>query len=146
MDNEEMQEIWDLNLIHCWRAEARTGNLLVRFMHEVSPILLKIRAFDQIFEYANSKLRTRTMDVSETNMPVRAFIANHSDQLSSYLWDNEFNPELVAEHIDNFKWFKARKADKNQSAMKQAEKRRVQGTKFISLRACGKNHDWATVK
>jgi hypothetical protein len=146
MDNEEMQEIWDLNLIHCWRVEARTGNLIVRFMNEVSPMLLKIRTFDQVFEYVNSKLRTRTIAISETNMPVRAFVANHSSQLSSYLWDNEFNPELVAEHIDNFKWFKARKVDKKQRNMKQSEKRRRQSTKFISLRSCDKNHDWATVK
>jgi hypothetical protein len=146
MDNEEMQEIWDLNLIHCWRVEAKTNSLILRFMNEVSPMLLKIRTFDQIYVYTNSKLRTRTIAISEINMPVRAFIANHSSQLSSYLWDNEFNSELVAEHIDNFKWFKSRSIDKKQRSIKQSEKRRRQGTKFISLRACSKNHDWVTVK
>lgn len=86
------------------------------------------------------------MDLSEINMPVRAFISNHSIQLSNYLWDHEFDSDLVAEHIDNFKWFKSRSIDKKQRAIKQSEKRRRQGTKFISLRACDKKHDWTTVK
>jgi len=79
-------------------------------------------------------------------MPVRAFVANHSDQLSSYLWDTDFNTDLVAEHIDNFKWYKKRKVDKAHQAMKQKEKRRLKSTRYISARASDKRSDWNTTK
>ncbi len=146
MDSAQIQEMWDINLIRCWKSNSSTNKLIIDFISDVAPIFLKIRTFYQLLDYANQKLRVRTLAIHEIKMPVRAFVANHSDQLSSYLWDTDFNTDLVAEHIDNFKWYKKRKVDKAHQAMKQKEKRRLKSTRYISARASDKRSDWNTTK
>ena len=136
MNKDEIQKIWDRELIYCWRSDSGMGMFMQRFLFEVNKDLAHVTGGDieigAINDYlVDLKLR-RCLDRNRDNdlefmgirLPVRAFVANHSSQLSAYLFSGNFPIDEIIENIGNFKWVR--------QVIKQTKKQRKVGRGGIS--------------
>ena len=146
---DDNQRIWDGLLIGAWSLDGVIMHQLVnRFVHKTSPILIKLGDLKRINRWLDSlELKRYPSESHDLFIPVRAFVALHSNSLSAYLWHENSSHALGLKHINNFNWTNVRpKALKDRTVEKARVKRGVRSTRFIELRKLDHRHDWKTVK
>jgi hypothetical protein len=116
---EELQAIWDEELIASWENFGKCMHLVYRFTERASPIL---------------------------NIQVRAFVAEHSPGLTNALYNENIDNKDILKCIGNYWWITKGIKDREREKETKDELERKRTTRFISLRAGDKNHDWKTVK
>ena len=146
MKDKSIRQLWKLYLITGWKHDASMWMTVAQFVGEVAPILGKLKSNERSHLYLTKHLDMRVPARSEFNIPVKAFIANHSPTLNNYLWDHDYDVSDMVVNIDKFKWVEARTVDKRYKNMKKREQNKTGSMFVIKQRELDKKHHWNIVK
>lgn len=155
MTPEEIQRIWDEQLIFAWSKYSTMRAPIYGFTKRAAPILYRLADLRRMLKYIASLNLKRCPWITEkegkiTTYPwkcqARAFVADHSPQLSGAMWSEKFDNNDIIDNIDNYKWFKKASVNKARDKETRDEMRRKRTVRSVSMRAGDKNHDWSTVK
>jgi hypothetical protein len=153
---EEMQEIWDRELLQGWKEDMWMMVVAHRFLLQVKPTLvdgLRVKeGFREFFVPLGLKrcLDNNTHKGGPPNFvgkgQVRAFVSSRCERLSNCLWSGKHTNQKLLENIDNFTWKQMGKAVSRNRVRKAYKKLKNQGVITIRARELTKKHDWKTVK
>jgi len=148
MSKEELQELWDRELLDGWQREGSMSGVKAKFYRKVKELdfdaELDWGKVDTFLESCALK-RYELMYVSK--QPVRAFVANRSPNLSGCLWSGKYSHDELLEAIDRFKWTPLTEKQKDKFSKQKYERyRRAKNSLTIKARELTKKHDWNTVK
>jgi hypothetical protein len=146
---EELQAIWDEELIASWENFGKCMHLVYRFTERASPILKKLGDIRRMVAWISTLELKRcpwTTSAYPWNIQVRAFVAEHSPGLTNALYNENIDNKDILKCIGNYWWITKGIKDRKREKETKDELERKRTTRFISLRAGDKNHDWKTVK
>jgi len=149
MSEEELQELWDRELLDGWQREGSMAGVKAFFFKKATGLNdyegeLDWGKVDTFLESCALK-RYELMYVSK--QPVRAFVANRSPNLSGCLWSGKYSHDELLEAIDRFKWTPLTEEQKAKfSRQKYQRYRKGKNSLTIKARELTKKHDWNTVK
>lgn len=160
MNQEEIQELWDMSLLSGWKADRHMATVLKRFLKIVAPEQMESNGeFVDISEaivYLESLGLSRCYDKKNTNDGVvgfigirdraRPFIAARCEDLNNCLWNKDNSIMDIIDAMDRFKWRRKGKSARKSYGKQYAKYKRACGEKTIKARSLGKKHDWDTVK
>ena len=160
LSQEELQKIWDTQLLYSWENNKSGWSIGVRFLDSIDSDTVRGKLdfiqeldFDAMTsEIASYKLK-RCLDVSakgdlefRPGATARAFIAQRCERLNNCLWSGKHTLEILLDNIDNFKWRKLGKKSHNESSRMRSKRRHAPTTLRIEARELTKKHHWNIVK
>ena len=153
-DSKKIQHIWDEELINSWVHFYTILGTTFAFAKRVNPIMVKLRDARRITTWiALLKLKRCPCQIIDDELiyypwknQVRAFIDQHSHELTNALFSDNIDNNDIIDKIDNFKWSKKKISDRQWNKEIKLNSYINRTTKIIPLRSLSKNHDWNTVK
>ncbi len=154
---EEMQEIWDRELLQGWKEDMWMMVVVHRFLLQVNPTLVDgLRVKEEFREFFVPLGLKRCLDKDTRNDAeplfvgrgqVRVFVSSRCEQLSNCLWSGKHTNQKLLESIDNFTWKQmGGKAVNRHHTRKSYQKRKNKAVITIRARELTKKYDWKTVK
>ena len=163
MEKQELQKVWDSNLVRYSRTTRKMGGLLAEFMQEVNPKILEDNKIteDGLAWFESLELR-RCLDrktngklgFTKWKFVVGDFIGAHCLPLMMAINDRRISDQDVFDNINLYKWtrhndaLRANKRRKNKRWKKKARELNPNGVKWRmnGARELDKSADWKTVK
>lgn len=148
MSKEELQELWDRELLNGWRREASMAGVKAVFFKKAVGMEEKDNVdWEEVDAFLGScELKRCEFDFVGKH-PARAFVANRSPNLSGCLWSGKYSDDELLEAIDRFKWVPFTKKQKTKlSRQKRGRYRKGKNSLTIKARELTKKYDWGTVK
>jgi len=161
LSQEELQKIWDTQLLHCWKHDNSAWSIALRFLDSVDSDTVRGNLnctngldWDEVHaEIVSYKLK-RCLDFSTTlgelefrpGATARSFVAKRCERLNNCLWSGKHTLEILLDNIDNFKWRRLGKKSHNESSRMRSKKKHAPTTRKIEARELTKKHHWNIVK
>jgi len=163
MEKQELQKVWDMNLIRYSRTNRKMGGLLAEFMQEVNPKILEDNKIteDSLAWFESLELR-RCLDrktngklgFTKWKLAVGDFIGSHCLPLIMAINDRRITNQEVLDNINLYKWtrhndaLRANKTRKNKRWKKKSRELNPNGVKWRmnGARELDKSSDWKIVK
>jgi len=163
MEKQELQKVWDMNLIRYSRTNRKMGGLLAEFMQEVNPKILEDNKIteDSLAWFESLELR-RCLDrktngklgFTKWKLAVGDFIGSHCLPLIMAINDRKITNQEVLDNINLYKWtrhndaLRANKTRKNKRWKKKSRELNPNGVKWRmnGARELDKRSDWKIVK
>ena len=148
MSKEELQELWDRELLNGWQREGSMASVKAKFYRKVKELDFDAELdWDKVDIFLESCALKRYETDYVSKQPVRAFVENRSPNLSGCLWSGKYSHDELLEAIDRFKWTPLTEEQKAKfSRQKYQRYRKGKNSLTIKARELTKKHDWNTVK
>ena len=148
MSKEELQELWDRELLNGWQREGSMASVKAKFYRKVKELDFDTELdWDKVDIFLESCALKRYETDYVSKQPVRAFVENRSPNLSGCLWSGKYSHDELLEAIDRFKWTPLTEEQKAKfSRQKYQRYRKGKNSLTIKARELTKKHDWNTVK
>lgn len=148
MSKEELQELWDRELLNGWQREGSMASVKAKFYRKVKELDFDAELdWDKVDIFLESCALKRYETDYVSKQPVRAFVENRSPNLSGCLWSGKYSHDELLEAIDRFKWTPLTEEQKAKfSRQKYQRHRKGKNSLTIKARELTKKHDWNTVK
>ena len=148
MSKEELQELWDRELLDGWQRESSIAGVKAKFYRKVKELDFDAELdWGKVDTFLESCALKRYELVYVSKQPVRAFVENRSPNLSGCLWSGKYSHDELLEAIDRFKWTPLTEEQKTKfSKQKYQRYRKGKNSLTIKARELTKKHDWNTVK
>jgi len=148
MSKEELQELWDRELLDGWQREGSMAGVKAKFYRKVKELDFDAELdWGKVDTFLESCALKRYELVYVSKQPVRAFVANRSPNLSGCLWSGKYSHDELLEAIDRFKWTTLTEKQKEKFSKQKYERyRKGKNSLTIKARELTKKHDWNTVK
>lgn len=148
MSKEELQELWDRELLNGWQREGSMASVKAKFYRKVKELDFDAELdWDKVDIFLESCALKRYETGYVSKQPVRAFVENRSPNLSGCLWSGKYSHDELLEAIDRFKWTPLTEEQKAKfSRQKYQRHRKGKNSLTIKARELTKKHDWNTVK
>ena len=148
MSKEELQELWDRELLNGWQREGSMASVKAKFYRKVKELDFDAELdWDKVDIFLESCALKRYETDYVSKQPVRAFVENRSPNLSACLWSGKYSHDELLEAIDRFKWTPLTEEQKAKfSRQKYQRYRKGKNSLTIKARELTKKHDWNTVK
>ena len=160
LSQEELQKIWDIQLLNCWRCDSAGWSIAFRFLDSIDSDTVRGKLdFNQDLDWGeiqaeivSYKLK-RCLDFSyigdlefRPSGPARAFVAKRCARLGDCLWSGKHTLETLLDNIDNFKWRRLGKKAHNEHSRKRSKRKHAPTTYRVEARELTKKHHWNVVK
>jgi len=160
LNQEELQKIWDTQLLHCWKHDRNGWAIGVRFLDSIDSDTVRGKLdFNQELDWeamaseiVSYKLK-RCLDFRHggdlefrPSGTARTFVAKRCERLNNCLWSGKHTLEILLDNIDNFKWRRLGKKSHNESSRMRSKKKHAPTTRRIEARELTKKHHWNIVK
>lgn len=154
MTKEQLQRIWDEELVYNWVGFSRIIGIIYSFTRRASPILYKLRDPRRMVKWISSlelkrcpyKLINGEINTFPWTIQTRFLVNSHCPRLDAALYNESVKNSDIIDNIDKYKWTnKPRKNNKRSNECTKASHHK-RTTKRIYLRDLSKDHDWRTVK
>ena len=149
MSKEELQELWDRELLDGWQRQSSMAGVKAFFFKKATGLDDYEGELDwgKVDTFLESCALKRYEPVYVSKQPVRAFVENRSPNLSGCLWSGKYSHDELLEAIDRFKWTPLTEEQKAKfSRQKYQRHRKGKNSLTIKARELTKKHDWNTVK